>query len=148
MPQRWVLPKLDQVDIKVEDINLKSEEDNEELIQTQNEMFDMNRESDATSILQAIQSEIRPSHFDLKDNHRKIGYLFVFDVVEGENRLVWCSGYITDISNGIDLEEYIWKQDKTKKLKIYPRGLVSKVNWDAVSGHEEKLSIVIFIPGK
>ena len=68
-------------------------------------MFKIDKENSATSIFQAMQPKIVPSLFDLYDNHRKIEYLFTFDVGKEVRELVWCSGYIIDVSNGINLEE-------------------------------------------
>lgn len=98
MPQRWKLPKLGQIVVKVEEIDLAAEDDNEELIRTSNEMFEIDEESGRTSVLQAMQPKVVPSLFDLKDNRRKIEYLFTFDVGEEKGELVWCSGYIVDVS--------------------------------------------------
>jgi len=74
MPQRWKLPKLGQIVVKVEEIDLAAEDDNEELIRTSNEMFEIDEESGRTSVLQAMQPKVVPSLFDLKDNRRKIEY--------------------------------------------------------------------------
>ena len=43
-----MLPKLDEVIVKVEEIDLEAEEDNEELIQMSNEIFGMNKGSGTT----------------------------------------------------------------------------------------------------
>ena len=107
MPQRWKLPQLGKIVVKVEEIDLATDTDNEELIQTSNEMFQMDKESGTTSILHAMQPKIVPSLFELKDNHKKIEYLFTFDVGKEEVELVWCSGYIIDVFNGIVSEESI-----------------------------------------
>ena len=63
--------------------------DNEELIQTSNEMFHMDKESGTTSILHAMQPKVIPCLFDLRDKKTKIEYLFTFDVDE-EKQLIWC----------------------------------------------------------
>ena len=56
MPQRWVLSKLSQSNfVKVENVDLKAEVDNEKFIQTSSEMFDKNKERGTTSILQAMK---------------------------------------------------------------------------------------------
>merc|ERR1712037_154025 len=94
MPQRWKLPKLGQIVVKVEEIDLAAEDDNEELIRKSNEMFEIDEESGRTSVLQAMQPKVVPSLFDLKDNRRKIEYLFTFDVGEEKGELVCCSGLI------------------------------------------------------
>ena len=52
MSQWWKLPKLDEIVVKVEEIDLTGEDDNEELIQTSNEMFENNKECGRTSVLQ------------------------------------------------------------------------------------------------
>ena len=51
-----------------------------------------------------MQPKVVPSLFHLKDNCRKIEYLFTFSVGEEKGELVWCSGYIVDVSNGIKLK--------------------------------------------
>ena len=147
MPQRWKLPKLGQIIVKVEEIDLAAEDDNEELIQTSNEMFEIDKESGRTSVLQAMQPKVVPSLFDLKDNRRKIEYLFTFDVGEEKGELVWCSGYIVDVSDGIKSKTSRWFSGKTTNSKVYEKGLAAKVDWDAVGGHEEESSIVPFMRG-
>ena len=61
--------------------------------------------------------------------------------------LVWSAGYITDISDGIDSEDYKWRQGTTKRSKVYERGIAVEVLWDAVGGHEEETSIIPFMLG-
>ena len=80
MPKRWKLPQLGKIVVKVEEIDLATDVDNEELMQTSNEMFQMDKESGTTSILHAMQSKVIPCLFDLKDKKTKIEYLFKFDV--------------------------------------------------------------------
>ena len=94
-----------------------------------------------------MQPKVIPSLFDLMENCRKIEYLFVFDVGKELGELVWCSGYIVDISDGINSEESRWRQGTTKRLKVYERGLAAMVEWDAVGGHEKETSIVPFMRG-
>ena len=112
-----------------------------------NEMFEIDKESGRTSVLQAMQPKVVPSLFDLKDNHRKIEYLFIFDVGEEKGELVWCSGYIIDVSNGIKSKISRWFSGKTTNSKVYEKGSAAKVDWDAVGGHEEESSIVSFMRG-
>ena len=94
-----------------------------------------------------MQPKVIPSLFDLMESHRKIEYLFVIDVGEELGELVWCSGYIADVSNGINSEESRWRQGTAKRSKVYERGIAAEVQWDAVGGHEEETSIVPFMRG-
>ena len=110
-------------------------------------MFEIDKESGRTSVLQAMQPKVVPSLFDLKDNRRKIEYLFTFDVGEEKGELVWCSGYIVDVSDGIKSKTSRWFSGKTTNSKVYEKGLAAKVEWDAVGGHEEESSIVPFMRG-
>ena len=109
VPQCWNLPKLGSIVVKVEEIDSAGEDDNEELIRLSNKLYDNDKECGNKSSLQHMQSKVIPSLFDLMENHRKMEYLFVFDVGKVLGELVWCSGYIADVSNNIDLEESRWR---------------------------------------
>ena len=82
MPQRWKFPQLRKIVVKVEEIDLATDADNEELTQTSNEIFEMDKESGATSIFHGMQPRVVPCLFELKDKKIKIEYLFPFDVGE------------------------------------------------------------------
>ena len=147
VPQRWNLPKLGSIVVKVEEIDSVGEDDNEELIRSSNELYNNDEECGNKSSLQHMQPKVMPSLFDLMESRRKIEYLFVFDVGEELGELVWCGGYITDVSDGINSEGSKWRQGTTKRSKVYERGIAAEVLWDAVGSHEEETLIVPFMRG-
>ena len=146
MPQRWKLPKLGQIVVKVEEIDLATDVDNEELMRTLNEMFQMEEESGATSIFHSMQQKVAPCLFELMEEKTKIECLFPFDVGE-EQQLIWCSGYILDVSDGIQSKTSRWFSGKTAGSRVYEKGIAAYVEWDAVGGHPKEKSIVPFKRG-
>ena len=122
---------------------MTAEQDNEELIQTSNEMFEMDKESGATSIFHGMQPRVVPYLFELMEEKTKIEYLFPFDVGE-EQQLIWCSGYILDVSDGIQSKTSRWFSGRMLGSRVYEKGITAYVKWEAVGGHEEEKSIVPF----
>merc|ERR1712037_679513 len=104
VPKRYELPKLGQVVVKIEELDEKTNDDEVQLIETSNEMFQMDEENGVTSVLSSMQPKLKPCLFYLKREKRKIEYLFPF-VVNGKDDLHWCAGYIID---GKDLSKWRW----------------------------------------
>ena len=94
-----------------------------------------------------MQPKVIPSLFDLMENCRKIEYLFVFDVGKELGELVWCSGFIVDVSNGIKFKKSRWFSGKTSASRVYEKRLAADVEWDPVGGHDQETSIVPFKRG-
>ena len=145
VPKRLELPKFGQVVMKVQELDEKTINNDVQLIETSNEMFQLDEENVVTSILSSMQPKIKPCLFNLK-KERKIEYLFRF-VVNGKRDLHWCAGYVIDVSNGEDFSK--WRMGTTGcSNKCYKKGEAAKVLWDAVGAHPSETTTVPFGPGK